>query len=120
MKRSLLIFFILVLSTTCLDALAQVKACDEVFEYNLVEESSLDFSIVLSSDIKGSYVFKLYSILEGEKFVDEIDMRKLSSGAEIIFEGLNKDEVYLIQAISTETDCRSTIGGMKGIQFLNE
>jgi len=120
MKRSLLILITLVLSTSCFDALAQIKACDEVFEYNIVEESSMDFSIVLSNDINGSYVFKLYSILEGEKFVDEIDMRKLSSGAEIIFEGINKDEVYLIQAISTETDCRLTIGGLKGIQFLNE
>jgi len=91
--------------------------CDDVFDYEISENSTSEFNISITKSTMDNFNFKLFSIDRKEKLVDEL--RSNSSSNSIEFKNLNKDNVYLIQVYGINNDCRFTIGGMEGIKFEN-
>jgi len=93
------------------------SVCDDVFNYEMSENSTSEFNISITKSTMDNFNFKLFSIDRKEKLIDEL--RSNSSSNSVEFKNLNKDNIYLIQVYGINNDCRFTIGGIEGIKFEN-
>lgn len=100
------------------DAFGQTTVCDDTFDYELVETDGGQYSIQLAPSFTGDYLFKLFDIT-GKEFLVEEKTSKDFINQKVIFSGLNKQSIFLIQTISLDSKCTFTIGGMEGITFEN-
>ncbi len=120
MKELLLftIAFLFSLSVFSQEASVKTPVCDNVFDYEISETSNTEFNILINNSSNDNFTFKLFSISEGVDLVTEISSENFNEKIE--FEGLDKNNVYLVQVYGISSDCRFTIGGMKGIKYENK
>ena len=113
-----IVLTLLLLLSVSLMANGQTAVCQDDFSYELKSVDSNTFLFQFSGDLKGSYELKLYDVSKKETLVGAKTFSSSSKG--VVFSSLNKNSIYLIQAISKDSGCRFTIGGMEGIKFENK
>ncbi|MGM0582837.1 MAG: hypothetical protein ACQETL_19330 [Bacteroidota bacterium] len=120
MKKLLLFTFVILYSIPVFsqDSPAKSPVCDNVFNYEISENSNTDFNVIVTKSSNDDFTFKLYSISGEVKLINEITSD--DSNQKIEFDGLDKDKIYLIQVYGTKNNCRFTIGGMEGIKYENK